>query len=80
MHLFDNFTACLILQCKNVGFVKGECSEKSKARFHIKSAVLSLIKNVDFKLISFNKFKSVCQSCKHVPFSHVNGYPKNKKI
>ena len=33
----------------------------------------------DFKLISFNKLNSLCQSCchKHVPFTHVNGSPKN---
>ena len=46
--------------------------------FHKKRTQLS---GKDFKLISFNKFNSLCQSCfgKLVPCSHVNRSPKNNR-
>ena len=46
--------------------------------FHKKCTQLS---GKDFKLISFNKFSSLCQSCfsKYVLFSHVNEFPINNK-
>ena len=68
-------------------FVKEECSGKSKKGFHVESAILGFVKKCtqlsekDFKLISFNKVKSLCQSCfgEFISFSHVNESPKNNK-
>ena len=82
-YLIISSASCLILQCKNVGFVKGKCSGKNKKRFHVKSAILGFIKNVLNsqekilnKLVS-KKINSLCQPCFHkdVPF----GSPKNNK-
>ena len=39
-------STCLILHCKDAGFVKGKCSGKNKKRFHVNSAILGFIKNV----------------------------------
>ena len=33
------------LQCGNVGFVKGECSEKNKRQFRFKSVTLVFIRD-----------------------------------
>ena len=83
MHLFDNFICISNTTVQKCGFCEGKTFRKKHKKvscqicntwFHKKCTQLS---GKDFKLISFKKFNSLCQSCflKHVPF----GSPKNNK-
>ena len=74
----------------DVGFVKGECSEKeNKRQFRIKSVTLVLIRDAlryqgggNFNLTLPDKANCYCQSCfvKNIPSSEVNESPTNDQI
>ena len=78
-------SSCQALECGNVGFVKGECSEKNKRQLRDKFVSLVFIRDPhryrekNFNLVSRNGANCYCQSCfvKNVTSSGVNESPTN---